>query len=127
MARANIARIRPDGSGHFIYLHYGEPLEYGSILLDHYQDEAKIQALMDLGALSTLGPDIGQPVDFDTAVYSQSLREAQCLAYHRDWAEPWEDCQPKQLTGGLDEFRTDRAIRRAPPTGELPCPRTPQP
>ena len=44
MARANIARIHPDGSGEFIYLHYGEPLEFGTILLEHYQTDEQVQA-----------------------------------------------------------------------------------
>ena len=67
MARANIAQIHPDGTGQFVYLHYGEPLEYGGILLEHYQTEAQILDLIQLGDLSSIGPVVGDRVDFNTA------------------------------------------------------------
>ena len=104
MSRANIARIRPDGSGQFIYLHYGEPLEYGSILLERYQTDAQVQSLRDLGDLSSVGPIIGHPVDFNAWVGPNSLNPTQCLAFHRDRNDPWERCRPRQLAGGLDQF-----------------------
>ena len=107
MARANIAQIHPDGTGRFIYLHYGEPLEYGPILLEHYQTEDQIRELLELGDLSSVGPIVGDRVDFDTAVYPNRFHLIQCLAYHRDRNDPWEYCQPRQLTGGLEQFRQD--------------------
>ena len=105
MSRANIARIRPDGSAQFIYLHYGEPLEYGSILLERYQTDADVQSLLDLGDLSSVGPIIGNRVDFRARVGPNSLNPTQCLAFHRDRNDPWERCQPRDTTGGLDGFR----------------------
>ena len=107
MARANIARIHPDGSGEFIYLHFGEPLEYGTILLEHYQTDEHIQALLDMGNLSSIGPVIGEKVDFDKVAHSNALRHQQCLAYHRDRNEPWDDCKSRLFTGGLDQFHQD--------------------
>lgn len=107
MARANIAQIHPDGTGRFVYLHYGDPLEYGGILLEHYQTEAQIRELLQLGDLSSIGPTVGVRVDFDTAVYPNAFHTIQCLAYHRDGNDPWEHCQPRQLTGGLEQFRQD--------------------
>ena len=105
MARANIARIHTDRSGEFIYLHYGEPLEYGTMLLEHYQTDEQVQALLDLGSLSSIGPVIGERSDFDTAVYSNALSPRQCLAYHRDRNQPWEHCRSRLFTGGLVGFR----------------------
>ena len=105
MTRANISRITPDGSGEFIYLHFGEPLEYGTILLEHYQTEEQVQALLKLGNLSSIGPAIGERVNFGTAIYSNALKAVQCLSYHRDRNEPWERCQPRPFTGGLEGFR----------------------
>ena len=105
MARANIARIRPDGSGDHIYLHYGEPLENATILLEHYQTEGQIQALLALGALSSIGPMIGERIDFYQVISCPTLRDAQCVAYHRDRSDPWLRCRPLPFTGGLDGFR----------------------
>ena len=110
MSRAHIVRIRPDGSGQFIYLHYGEPLEYGTILLEHYQTDAQVQSLIDLGDLSSIGPIIGEQVDFNAWVGPNSLNPTQCLAFHRDRNDPWERCRPRQLTGGLDQFLQESTI-----------------
>lgn len=107
MATANIAQINPDGTGQFIYLHYGEPLEYGSILLEYYQTEEQVRELLALGDMSSIGMVIGNKVDFNARVYENALRPAQCLAYHRDRNDPWEHCQPRELTGGLEQFREE--------------------
>ena len=107
MARVNIAQIHPDSTGLFVYLHYGDPLEYAPILLENYQTEAQIRELLQLGDLSSVGPIVGDRVDFDTAVYPNRFHLIQCLAYHRDRNNPWEYCQPRQLTGGLEQFRQD--------------------
>ena len=110
MSRANIARIHADGSGQFIYLHYGEPLEGGIVLLENYQTSEQIQHLLALGDLSSIGPIIGEQVDLETWVSPNSLSHTQCLAYHRDRNDSWEDCQPRQLSGGLDQFLQDSDI-----------------
>ena len=68
MVLANIARIHTDRSGEFIYLHFGEPLEYGTILLEHYQTDEQVQALLDLGSLRSIGPITGEKVDSDKRV-----------------------------------------------------------
>ena len=65
-----------------IYCHWdGYPEHNGAMLVEHYSDPAKIQALMALGSLSSLGETIGEQHDFNTN--SQSY----CTAYGRDRGE----------------------------------------
>ena len=65
-----------------IYCHWdGYPEHNGEILVKHWSDPAKIQALMALGSLSSLGEEIGEKHDFNTK--SQSY----CTAYGRDRGE----------------------------------------
>ena len=65
-----------------IYCHWdGYPEHNGEILVKHWSDPAKIWALIDLGALSSLGEEIGEKHDFNTN--SQSY----CTAYGRDRGE----------------------------------------
>ena len=66
----------------YIYCHWdGYPSHNGKILLEHYADEAKILNLMDLGDLSSLGPEIGERHDF------QSPNKNWCTSYSRDRGE----------------------------------------
>jgi len=60
----------------------GYPSNNGRILLDHYQDEDKIDTLLSLGALSSLGPEIGEQHDFE-----DKARSEWCMAYCRDRGE----------------------------------------
>ena len=65
-----------------IYCHWdGYPEHNGEILVKNWSDPDKIWALMDLGALSSLGEEIGEKHDFNTN--SQSY----CTAYGRDRGE----------------------------------------
>lgn len=65
-----------------IYCHWdGYPEHNGAILFSQYQDPKKIKALMALGDLSSLGPQIGKKHDFDTR------DEGACTAYGRDRGE----------------------------------------
>lgn len=65
-----------------IYCHWdGYPENNGSILVEHWSDPAKIQQLMELGALSTLGKDIGEKHDFNDS------GPIHCTAYGRDRGE----------------------------------------
>ena len=65
-----------------IYCHWdGYPEHNGEILVKHWSDPAKIQALMALGSLSSLGEEIGEKHDFNAN--SQSY----CTAYGRDRGE----------------------------------------
>ena len=62
-----------------IYVHWdGYPEHNGEILVKHYSDPTKIWALMDLGALSSLGEAIGEKHDFNDS------GPIHCTAYGRD-------------------------------------------
>jgi hypothetical protein len=77
--RSNIVRENLDGSFDSIYCHWdGYPSNNGRILLEHYTDAAKVDALIELGDLSSLGPELGEKHNFD------SSPEGQCNAYGRD-------------------------------------------
>lgn len=72
-----------------IYCHWdGYPDHNGQILMEHYTNEGKIQKLMALGDLSTLGKEIGEPHDFNNRV------DGWCTAYGRDRGE--EDVSSKK-------------------------------
>ena len=65
-----------------IYCHWdGYPEHNGEILVKHWSDPDKIWALMDLGALSSLGEEIGEKHDFSDS------GPIHCTAYGRDRGE----------------------------------------
>ena len=86
--RSNIVRENADGSFDSIYCHWdGYPDNNGRLLYEHYQDPAKIQALLDLGDLSSLGEEIGERHSFDNAPREE------CNAYGRDRGETGTECR----------------------------------
>jgi hypothetical protein len=71
--------LQPDGSILAVYCHWdGYPSHNGKILNAHYTERSKVQELMDLGDLSSLGPEIGEKHNFDAPP------KGQCNAYGRD-------------------------------------------
>lgn len=81
--RSTIAMEQPCGKIMQIYCHWDGYLDHnGEILAEHYQDSAKIYALMMLGDISSLGSTIGEPHDFD----NKGDRDC-CTAYGRDRGE----------------------------------------
>jgi hypothetical protein len=81
--RSTIAKLNPDNTVTAIYCHWdGYISNNGRILKDHYMDPDKIDQLIDLGALSSLRPEIGKAQSFDNPT-SQDW----CLAYGRDRGE----------------------------------------
>ena len=65
--RSTIALEYADGTVDKIYCHWDGYLENnGAILQGHYTDPFKVQRLMDLGDVSSLGPDIGDKHEFDS-------------------------------------------------------------
>ena len=83
--RSSIGVKLPNGNIKAIYCHFdGYPSGVGQTLTEHYTTEEKINALMELGDLSVLGPEIGEKQDFnDHANHNRDW----CLAYGRDRGE----------------------------------------
>jgi len=80
--RSNIGIVNPDGTVESIAVHFDGYLEgVGQTLATHYQDEAKVRALLALGDLSYLGAEIGEAHDFKTCP------DGVCNAYGRDRGE----------------------------------------
>jgi hypothetical protein len=88
--RSNIAYKTIDGKIRSIYCHWdGYPEHNGKMLLDNYQDAAKIKSLIELGSLSSLREELGEqhPFDRDYKNPELPLTDNWCLAYHRDRGE----------------------------------------
>jgi hypothetical protein len=75
-----------EGTVDYIYCHWdGYPKHVGKVLTEYYQDMDRVNALMKLGDLSSLGPEIGEKQYFyDKSTHNQNW----CLAYKRDRNEP---------------------------------------
>jgi hypothetical protein len=66
--RSTIALEYADGTVDQVYCHWdGYLSNNGEILLKHYQDPYKVQKMMGLGDISSLGEDIGEQHSFDDA------------------------------------------------------------
>lgn len=75
--RSRISFERPDGKVRSIYCHWdGYPEHNGKILLENY-NESNLDALMDLGDLSTLGTT---PVE-DPNGWTSGHDETKCITY----------------------------------------------
>lgn len=88
--RSNIAYKTPEGKIRSVYCHWdGYPEHNGKMLMDNYQDTAKIKALIELGSLSALREEVGEqhPFDRDYKEPELPLTDNWCLAYHRDRGE----------------------------------------
>jgi hypothetical protein len=97
--RSDIIRENLDGSFDRIYCHWdGYPSSNGKILLHHYTDPAKVDALIRLGDLSSLGPEIGEKHPFD------QCPEGQCNAYLRDRGETGTRSMHFKTTSELAAF-----------------------
>ena len=98
--RSTIGKIGEDGKGYAIYCHNdGYPAHVGRVLLEHYQSAEKVDQLIKLGSISSLGPEIGEKVVWDAQVF-----DTQCRAYHRDRGEAWDSTKPTKFEGGTDAF-----------------------
>lgn len=80
--RSTIGILNTDGTVHAIYCHWdGYYSHNGRILWENYVDEPKVRELIALGALSSLGENIGEKHNFNNAP------DDQCNAYGRDRGE----------------------------------------
>jgi hypothetical protein len=81
--RSTIIAKLSNGQTKRIYCHWdGYPENNGALLLNHYQEQAKIDALIELGDLSSLGQEIGEQHAFDDRSH-----ENWTTAYGRDRGE----------------------------------------
>jgi hypothetical protein len=81
--RSTIIAKLSNGQTKRIYCHWdGYPEHNGALLLNHYQDQAKIDALIALGDLSSLSEEIGEKHDFDDRSHQNWT-----TAYERDRGE----------------------------------------
>lgn len=95
--RSMIYKEQQDGTLKGIYCHWDGYLEYnGSILLEHYSEPDKLEKLLALGDISSLGADI-KGVKDDTVT----------IAYHRDFGEkfsPNDIITPEEQKEGEHKF-----------------------
>jgi hypothetical protein len=83
--RSYIGVKNTDGTVDYIYCHFdGYPEHNGKILTENYTSMDKVNALMRLGDLSILAPEIGEKQDFNDRTAQNSNW---CLAYGRDRGE----------------------------------------
>ncbi len=83
--RSTIALEFADGTVQQVYCHWdGYLSNNGQILLRHYSNPFKLRDLIDLGAISSLRPEIGEKQDFDNR---ETQNEDWTLAYARDRGE----------------------------------------
>jgi len=82
---SRIAILNQDGKVESVYCHWdGYLSNNGNILLNHYQDEAKVRELISLGQISSLEMNV-KPVG---NTHSFDNKEKDCtVAYHRDRGE----------------------------------------
>jgi len=83
--RSNIAMKTKEGKIVSVYCHWdGYVANNGKILLENYTDIDKIEALVALGSISSLGFVIGEQQDFNDR---DTCKDEWTLAYHRDRGE----------------------------------------
>ena len=101
--RSTIALEFADGTVGMVYCHWDGYLDNnGKILFHHYVDPFKVQRLMDLGDISSLGPDIGDKHDFDCP-----------FAYGTPEYTKWQDDKREVTTFyGRDRGETGTKARR---------------
>jgi hypothetical protein len=91
--RSTIALEFADGTVGQVYCHWDGYLDHnGKILLENYKDPFKLQELIDLGDVSSLGPNIGRKHAFssfegDKADYEAAQAEGCTTFYGRDRGE----------------------------------------
>lgn len=100
---ARIGKLLPDGKVRSIYCHYDGYVSggVGEDLSTHYQNESKVDALLDLGNLSGIGKEIGEKQDFSDFT---SQNSNWCLAYGRDRGQKGQEAT---LTESEDEYLKD--------------------
>lgn len=100
--RSNIAIENEDGKIVSIYCHWnGCPEGVGQTLKDHYKELAKVQELIDLGDISSLGENVS-PVDENSHSFYNPT-EGVTVAYHRDRGEEYN----RRISNSRGEYIAD--------------------
>lgn len=99
---SRIGKLLPNGKVKTITCHWDGYVHggVGEDLLNHWNDEIKIDELLKLGNLSALGKEIGEEQNFNDI---QSHNQDWCLAYGRDRGE--KKMEAKIIP--LEEFEKD--------------------
>lgn len=101
---AHIAILK-DGKYTYIYSHWdGYPEHVGKILYENYNTTEKIEELIALGDISSLGPRL-KPNDDEAHSFDNPIRDI-TIAYHRDRGEDWEYTAP-HITSTLNGVKDD--------------------
>ena len=88
-----------------ISVHFDGYLEgAGALLVRNYNTEAKVNKLIDLGDLSSLGPTIGHQFDNNDDVMHSALSNIQCIAYHRDEGHRRKVAEYKIVQSAIKKF-----------------------
>ena len=88
MSTRSIIAMKVDGGYRGIYCHFdGYPSGVGKTLLDHYTDAKKVEALIALGDISSLGGRVG-PIGKHSF---ENREDGTTVAYGRDRGET--DCE----------------------------------
>ena len=93
--RSTIALEFADGTVQQVYCHWDGYLEHnGKILFEHYSDPFKLRDLIDMGDISSLGPNIGSQHPFSPhesadakAAYDAAMEAGATTFYGRDRGE----------------------------------------
>lgn len=90
----------PNGTVRSIYCHWdGYPKGVGSTLVEHYNDREKVESLIGLGDISSLGE---QPAPVRTETHSfETPEDGITVAYHRDRGET---LRPARTDSSLSDF-----------------------
>lgn len=100
--RSFIGKQQPNGKIIGVYCHWdGYPEGVGKTLKMHYTDPAKVDSLIELGAISYLDPEIGEKHDFNNPSPGWTV------AYHRDRGESFKQIAFKNS----NELKVECSIR----------------
>ena len=92
---SRIGIVQADGSVKSIYCYWdGYPKNNGRILLNNYQDRKKIEALIELGDISSLEKESNPDPEKGGHSFNHP-QDGVTLAYHRDRDEDWESVKPR--------------------------------
>ena len=100
--RSNIAYKTPEGTIRSVYAHWdGYVANNGKILEENYQDQAKIEALVALGSISSLGAELGEKQDFNDR---STQKDDWTLAYNRHRGEELHVSEYADIPSWIDDM-----------------------